>query len=217
MKQQSNYTLGLVMLASVFSGGLVLSAVLASKVAMIGPFVVPAGVLAFSITFLCTDIASEVYGPAVARRIVMGGFATLVLSLLLTQLALAVPGAPFWQNQAGFESVLSSTTRIIVASLVAYLISQFTDVWIFHRLRSVTEGRLLWLRNNASTALSQLLDSAVFIVIAFWGVLPVWEMIVGQWALKLLIALLDTPLVYLGVAWLRGAVGTEATGGPEAA
>jgi len=195
--------LGFVLLTAIFTGGLVIAAVLATKIIHVWMFFVPAGVLAYSITFLCTDIVGEAYGKESARRIVFGGFVALVIVMLLTQLSLVWPAAPFWDNHDGFGSVLGTTQRIIMASLVAYVISQFTDVWIFARLRTATNGRFLWLRNNLSTAISQLIDSVIFIVIAFYGVMPIFELIIGQWVIKLIIAALDTPLVYAGVAVLR--------------
>lgn len=194
---------GFVLLTAIFTGGLVIASVLASKIIHVGAFFVPAGVLAYSITFLCTDIVGEVYGKDAARRVVLGGFIALIVVMLLTQLSLIWPAAPFWTNGEGFNSVLGTTQRIIFASLIAYVISQYTDVWIFSKLRSATNGRFLWLRNNLSTAISQLIDSVIFIAIAFYGVMPLFELILGQWVIKLVIAALDTPLVYAGVAYFR--------------
>jgi hypothetical protein len=91
----------------------------------------------------------------------------------------------------------------MVASLTAYLFSQYHDVWAFHFWKRVTTERFLWLRNNASTIVSQLLDSVVFITIAFYGSLPVMPLIFGQWVVKVGIALLDTPFVYLLVYVVR--------------
>lgn len=190
-------------LTALFVGGLVIAAVLAAKIVEVGPFVVPAGVLAYSITFACTDIVTELYGRTRARQVVLAGLWALIAALLLIQLALAWPAAAFWRNGPAFESVLSTSARIVVASLAAYVVSQFTDVYLFAWLRQRTGGRHLWLRNNLATMLSQLLDSAIFITIAFAGALPVLPMILGQWIVKLAIALLDTPVVYLAVAQLR--------------
>jgi hypothetical protein len=190
-------------LAGLFVGGLVIAAVLAAKIVQVGPFVVPAGVLAYSITFACTDVVTELYGRARAQQVVLAGLAALVAALLLIQLALAWPAAAFWPNGPAFETVLSTGARIVVASLAAYLASQFADVYLFAWLRERTQGRHLWLRNNLATMLSQLLDSAIFITIAFAGLYPLLAMIFGQWTVKLAIALLDTPVVYLAVALLR--------------
>jgi queuosine precursor transporter len=196
---ENRHTTVLAVIAAIFTGSLVIAAVLAAKLIEIGPFVVPAGVLAFSLTFLCTDIISETYGKATAHRVVLGGFIALVVSLLLIRFALVLPSPPFWEHQNEFATILSSSERIILASLVAYVISQNADVWLFSRLRKATNGKNLWIRNNASTVISQLLDSVVFVAIAFYGQFPIFEIILGQWVIKMGIAVLDTPLVYLGV------------------
>ncbi len=187
------------LLTSVFAAGLTISAVLATKVIAVGPFSVPAGVLAFSLTFLCTDVANELCGPRTAYRIVASGFAALVVVLVLIELAIIWPSAEVWAHQEAFEIVMVQSGRVIVASLTAYIVSQWLDVWLFARIRNATGARFLWLRNNASTALAQLVDSGVFVTVAFLGILPVAPLILGQWVVKLVIAALDTPLVYLAV------------------
>ncbi len=133
----------------------------------------------------------------------LSGFISLVVTFLMMQVSILLPNAPFWTNQEAFVSVIGSTSRIIIASLVAYLISQFHDVWLFHHIKKKTGGRHLWLRNNASTAISQFIDSFIFITIAFYGVMPIWQLIFGQWIIKMTIAIIDTPIVYLLVNTLR--------------
>jgi len=195
--------LAFTLLAGIFIGGLVIAAVLASKLVAVGALVVPAGVLAYALTFACTDIIAERYGRARAHQVVLSGLVALIVCFALIQLALAWPAAAIWQNGPAFESVLSSSARIIIASLVAYIVSQNADIYLFSRLRRATGGRHLWLRNNVSTMLAQLLDSAIFVTIAFAGLFPVLPVIFGQWVVKLAIAALDTPVVYLVVALLR--------------
>jgi uncharacterized integral membrane protein (TIGR00697 family) len=193
----------LALLACVYSGSLVLAAVLASKIIAIGPLVVPAGVLAYSLTFLATDVIGEVWGKQRAQTVVMGGFITLVLVFVLTGISIFWPPATFWPHQRAYETILGSSARIMIASLIAYLFSQYHDVWAFSFLKRLTTERYLWLRNNVSTIVSQLLDSVVFITIAFYGVMPLVPLILGQWVVKVAIALLDTPLVYLLVYLVR--------------
>ncbi len=188
-------------LTAVFSGALVISAVLATKIISVGGLSVPAGVLAFSLTFLATDITNELFGPRAAYRIVIAGFVTLAFVAALIALAIVWPAAPIWDEQEAFESVLLQSERVILGSVIAYLFSQSIDVWLFARIRRATDGRFLWLRNNASTAVAQLLDSAVFVTVAFAGVLPIAPLIFGQWIVKLAIAALDTPIVYVVVGW----------------
>lgn len=196
--------LPLVFLISLFIGVLVIASVLAAKIIVVGAFFVPAGILAYSLTFLCTDIIGEVYGKQIAQRVVLAGFIALLVTLGLIQLALIWPPAPIYPHEAAFKTVLSHSERIIIASIIAYLISQLTDVRLFALLRQLTQGRLLWLRNNLSTIASQLLDSIVFILIAFYGTaLPLFDLIIGQWLIKLVIAALDTPFIYAGIYLIR--------------
>lgn len=190
-----------ILLTAVFAGSLTIASILAHKIIVVAGLFAPAGVLAYSVTFICTDVISEVWGKERARQVVIGGFATLVVVLVLVQLSLVWPKAPFYQGEEAFQTILGSTSRIIIASFIAYLVSQFHDVWAFHFWKNVTRERHLWLRNNLSTAVSQFLDSSLFVTIAFYGIAPVWPLIVGQWVIKFGIAILDTPIIYL-VVWL---------------
>jgi len=209
LQRGQNY---LALLACVYSGSLVLAAIMASKIIVVGPLVVPAGVLAYCLTFVITDVISEAWGKERAQAVVMGGFITLVLAFALTGISIVWPPASFWPHQQEYETILGSSARIMVASLIAYLLSQYHDVWAFHFWKRVTTERFLWLRNNASTVVSQLLDSIVFITIAFYGSMPLRPLILGQWAVKVGIAVLDTPFVYLLVYLLRRRVPSTKVG-----
>ena len=197
------YPLPRMIVFSLFFSGMAIAAVLAAKIINIAGFAVPAGVLAYAITFACSDIIGEVYGEKVARKMVLAGFVAMISVTLLIQLAIVWPAAYFWQGQEMFEQVLGSSPRIIIASMAAYISSQYLDISIFSRLKKATNGKHLWLRNNASTFSSQLIDSAVFVTVAFYGVFPIGEMIIGQWIVKMLIAAIDTPIVYMGVSVLK--------------
>ncbi|MFO7817998.1 MAG: queuosine precursor transporter [Thermodesulfobacteriota bacterium] len=198
---KNNNSLALSLLTCGFAGSLVIASVLAAKIITIGGLVVPAGVLAYSVTFIATDVISELWGKKQAKRTVLGGFLALFVCMLLIKISLIWPSASFWDGQENFQAVLGITPRIIMASFAAYLISQTHDVWAFHFWKKIFRGRHLWFRNNISTASAQLLDTVVFISVAFWGTMPVLELITGQYVVKLGIALLDTPLIYLFV-WL---------------
>lgn len=174
----------------------VIANVLASKVITFLWWSVPAGFIVYSTTFLLTDMLSEFYGKVEARRAVWCGFFANVIFLLSVIVVIYWKPAAFWDNQAAFSSVLGLSLRITVASLLAYLISQFNDVFLYHRIRSWTKGRHLWLRNNLSTAVSQLLDTVIFISVAFFGLFPILPMIIGQYVVKLFVAVLDTPFLY---------------------
>jgi len=195
-----------VLLISLFIGGLVVAAIISSKIITVFGLAVPAGVLAYSLTFAASDVISEVWGEELANEAVTCGFIALIFITGLAWLAVYWPAAPFWQNQEAFASVIGNTPRIVAASLLAYIVSQKHDIWLFHLLKRRMNGRFLWLRNNLSTMASQLIDSTIFVTIAFYGILPIGEVIIGQWLVKLMIAALDTPVVYMLVATLRGRV-----------
>lgn len=194
----------LIILCGIFVGSLVISEVLASKIAAFGKIYVPAGVLAYAVTFAITDVVSEVWGKSFARQVVLAGLLSLGVVFLLIWFATVLPSAPFWTEERAFIRILGmekGAARIIVASIVAYVVSQYHDVWAFHFWRKVTRERHLWLRNNASTLTSQAIDTCLFISLAFYGVFPLLPLILGQYFMKLCIALLDTPVVY-GLVYL---------------
>lgn len=192
-----------VLLTAVFVAALVIANVLAGKIISVWGVFVPAGVLAYSITFAITDTMAEIWGRARAQTLVNAGFVVLLLVWGLVALAIHLPPAPFWEQQEAFTAVLGATNRIILASLIAYAVSQSLDVWIFHRVKLLLHSRHLWLRNNLSTLISQTLDTCLFILIAFYGQFPVLPLIAGQLTVKYAIAVLDTPLVYGLVYFVR--------------
>jgi len=183
---------------------LVVSNIIASKVIVIGGLIGPAAVLCYALTFAISDTIAEVWGKERTKYIVKLGFFAAVISALMIKLAIVMPSAPFWQGQKEYELILGSNIRMVIASMLAYLISQYHDVWAFHFWKSKTKGKHLWIRNNLSTATSQLIDTLIFIVIAFYGTgVPLLPMILGQYAIKLIIAAFDTPIVYLLVNTVR--------------
>ncbi|MFH1650314.1 MAG: queuosine precursor transporter [Candidatus Woesearchaeota archaeon] len=153
----------------------------------------------YAAIFLATDIIAEHYGVKEARKVVWIGLASQVMLLVVSQMMIRTQVLPFSQSMHdALITVFSFTPRLVLASLVAYVISQFHDVWAFHAWKRRTKGKHLWIRNNASTIVSQFIDTVIVVVIAFYGVLPgLIELILGIWILKVIIALLDTPFMYL--------------------
>jgi queuosine precursor transporter len=177
------------------------AAILANKLIQVGPFVVPGGVLLASATFLITDALSEWWSKEDAQKAVWIGFIGLIILVVSLQFLAAWPSPTFASKQgAEFVKILGLTPRIALASIAAYLISQHHDVWSYHIWKNLTKGRFLWLRNNASTITSQILDSIIFISIAFGGVLPILPLIQDMLIIKISIALLDTPFMYI-ISW----------------
>jgi uncharacterized integral membrane protein (TIGR00697 family) len=194
---------GVEYIIGMYAALIVVANILASKIVIFAGLTVPAAVIVYASSFLLTDMLSEFYGKDMARKAVWAGFLANIMLVISVYIAIVWEGAPFWGNQEAFETVLKNTPRIVFASMVAYLISQHHDVISYHWWM----GRFpqhLWLRNNASTIVSQALDSVIFITLAFYGVFPIIPMIIGQYTVKLLIALMDTPFIYtvkhLGIA-----------------
>ena len=209
----------LVSLAMSFVTLLVVANVIAVKPLEFSGWVLPAGTIAYPFTFLVTDAISELYGRRVAIRVVWVGFCMSVAMVILVYVAKILPAAGFWEGQAAFETILGSVPRIVLGSMAAYLVSQHSDVIVFHFLRRVTNGRHLWFRNNVSTMVSQAIDTVLFVSIAFAGSVPpgvLWNMIGTQYLVKLGVAAIDTPLVYVLVGWVRTrANNADATQIPE--
>lgn len=193
-------------LTALFSGLLVVSNILGVKLFAVGEFMLPAAVIVYMATFLITDVIGEVYGKKNARRTVQAGFFTQLVVLLFIWLAVELPPAPAFTMQTEYEMILGGSFQVIAASLVSYLVSQHLDVSIFHRMKGRHGTRKLWLRNNVSAGVTQLVDTSIFITIAFFGTVPfeaMLGMIAAQYVAKMVIVLFDTPIVYLLVRTAR--------------
>lgn len=189
----------LILLNVIFASALVVANVIAGKIVMLGEnFTIPAAVVVYAVTFLITDIIHENYGREQAKQTIIFGFIAQIFASIMIFLGQLLPVAPFAQeSQQAYETLLGQNARFVIASLAAYLTSQYLDVLIFSKLKKMTNTKYKWLRNNVSTASSQLIDTTVFITIAFIGSVPnLWMMILSQYVIKLGIAALDTPIFY---------------------
>ncbi len=189
--------------------------VTASKPIQLGGIVVPAAIFIYTLTFTLIDLINESLGKQGAQKVIL---AALIANLLLAayiQLAVLLPPASFYSGQEAFAGVLGSTPRIVFASLTAYLISSFIDAEIFAFWKTHIRGPK-WLRVLVSNAISTGVDSMVFITIAFYGIMPIWILIKGQYVVKMAITLISLPLIYLvkgktkgGNAFLSAEVGKK--------
>ena len=188
----------LLILNGIFITSLLIANVVSAKIVTLGGLVIPAAIVAYPLTFLMTDVIGEIWGKEQANQSVKLGFICQLISLVLIGLAILLPVAPFADNQAEFKGIMAQSFRVVAASLVAYYCSQSWDVWVFHKIREKGTGNK-WLRNNLSTMTSQIIDTAIFITIAFIGTVPnIWVMIGSQYLIKCIYALLDTiPFYYL--------------------
>lgn len=187
------------MIEAIFITSLVIANVVTGKVLQLGPFIVPGAFLLYAFTFLCTDLMSELYGKAEAIKMVKVGFIASLFSASMIFLTQYLPAAGFSADkQIAYETLLGTNFRFVIASMIAYYVSQTWDVWFFHKVKERTGAGKKWMRNNFSTMTSQLFDTGIFISIAFIGVVPnIWIMILSQYVLKMVIAALDTPIFYL--------------------
>lgn len=193
---------GVEYIIAIMAALVVIANIIAGKIVVFGPFVVPAAVIVYASTFLLTDIIGEKWGKQQARKAVWAGFYANVVMVIAVVIAINWPSAPFAKDYSEqFSSVLGLVPRVVLASMVAYLLSQHHDVFAFQFWKNKTKGRHLWLRNTASTAVSQAIDTAIFIPIAFYGIMDVVPLMIGQYVVKLLIAAIDTPFMY-GIVWL---------------
>lgn len=213
-------------LAVFFVGSLLIANIIAFKlfsVPLPGDFtifgqhatVLAAGIIPYPVTFLVTDLISELYGKKRADAVVWSGFWVSLYILVILRIGAWVPPVATDlrtadEIQALYVGVFGQSSRAIIASMTAYLVAQLLDVRIFHFWKRFTGGRHLWLRNNGSTMFSQLLDSILVVSILFWGQLPadmIIRIIIASYIFKVLVAAVDTPLFYLGVHWLKPLVG----------
>ena len=198
-------------LAAIFIAALVVCNLIANKFIAIDlgfkTFVISAGVLPYPITFLITDILSEIYGKKKTARIVWAGFGASLFVLgvlLLAQQFTAIAGSPV--DDETFNKVFGNSWRVIFASMTAYLCAQLIDVRIYHFWKEKTAGKHLWLRNNFSTVFSQLVDTTLVVCVLFLGVRShseIIQFILDGWLFKILCAFIDTPLLYASTAFIR--------------
>lgn len=209
-KQAENIYL---ILAALFITSLVTSNLIFQKFFHWNPFglfefELSVGIIAYPITFVITDIISEVYGKNRANRVVRAGIFASAFALLIVVVS-TESTATSWSpiNDETFKKVFGFTFIAVGASLAAYLLAQFLDVQIFHYWKRVTKGKHLWLRNNFSTFSSQLVDTGtVLLLLCSFGVIEwklFWILLLNGYLFKALFALLDTPIVYVSVYYFR--------------
>ncbi|AGH49372.1 MULTISPECIES: queuosine precursor transporter [Sphingomonadales] len=187
--------------ALLYGGMTCIAGVLGNKQVDLGPLAVEAGIFAFLQLVVLSSAVAELHGRATANRMVLWGFAPLVMSILLILLVLALPAADEMDpaRRDGFHLVLGQSPRLMAGGIVAYGTSQLLNVTIFSALRR-GEGRLLWLRAGLASIASQVVDTFLFVTIAFLGVFPIGELMLGQMIAKVVLSIvLVPPLIYLAV------------------
>ncbi len=197
-------------LLAIYITAIVCAELLGSKFITIFGIPTSVGILALPITFVINDVVSEVAGKERARNFVRSGLYMLVFLLAFVYVARELPPAGFYQNNAAYRGVFGNSLRVILGSLTAFAVSEFTDVFVFNAMRQKWGQRFLWLRSNLSNFVGQFIDTTVFIFVAFYLSTPAYDIpkmiaiIVPYWLLKIFFSVIETPFTYWGVHWLRG-------------
>jgi uncharacterized integral membrane protein (TIGR00697 family) len=206
-------------LAAIFICSLVVSNLIFQKFFYWNPFgwfnfEISVGLLPYPVTFLVTDLVSEIYGRRKANDLVLAGIFASVFSLgiiAVADVAPAIDASPI--QDAVFNKVFGATTIAVMASMAAYLFAQFIDIQIYHFWKRITGGKMLWLRNNFSTVFSQFVDTmSVLLLLCYYEVLSweqFWPLLLAGFLFKMLVAFLDTPLLYGGVFIFRRLFGLK--------
>lgn len=169
-----------------------------------------AGLLFFPISYVFGDVLTEVYGYARARRVIWAGFAGLAFASVMASVVVALPPAPFWQNQEAYEIVLGTTWRIALASMFAYFCGEFANSFVLAKMKIMTNGRWLWTRTIGSTIVGEAVDSALFYPLAFYnaGLMPneiLPAIMLAQFVGKVGVEVVFTPITYKVVGFLKRA------------
>ncbi len=209
--EEKNYKY-LDIITGLFVAILIVSNIASSKVAAFGPFNFDAGTVLFPISYIFGDILTEVYGYKRSRRVIWIGFFSLVIMALTLALVQYLPSSASWTNQSAYEAVLGFVPRIVLASIVAYFAGEFSNSFVLAKMKVWSQGRNLWQRTISSTVLGQAVDSLVFSLIAFVGVLPFSEVvnIMGTiYVFKVLYEVVVTPVTYKAVNFLKTKEGID--------
>lgn len=204
-------------ISCIFTATLLISNTLDSKIFVLGPMVLPAGItlgpmalpagiILFPLAYLFGDILTEVYGYAAARKVIWSGLLSLLLMVISYEVARRLPGAPFWHDQEAFEQVLGIVPRIALASAMAFVAGEFCNSYVLAKIKVMMQGRALSLRLVASTIVGQAVDIAIFVLIAYAGTISLANMAwiaVSGWAFKVVWEFLALPITITIVRFLK--------------
>ncbi|MGE0903391.1 queuosine precursor transporter [Dehalococcoides mccartyi] len=201
-----NVSSRLLVVSGLYITCLITANLIAVKIIALGDIFLPAAVIVFPFSYIFGDVLTEVYGFHWARRIIWLGFICNLIFVVFVALGQVLPGAPFWEGQAAYETILGYTPRILLASFLGYLVGEFVNSFIMAKLKLRTQGRYLWVRTIGSTLAGQGLDTSIFILVAFLGT-PAFVpmMILYHWGSKVIIEAAATPLTYKLVNYLKKA------------
>ncbi len=196
------------LVTAAFVAVLLISNVASTKIVQMGPFSFDGGTILFPLAYIFGDILTEVYGYKRSRRVIWTGFIWILVAATIFAIVDKLPPAQGWEYQDSYHSILGQTPRIVIASLVAYFAGEFSNSYVLAKLKLVTRGRWLWTRTIGSTLVGEAVDTGLFLVIAFAGVLPgplLWMVLVSNYVFKVGVEMLLTPATYKLVNGLKKA------------
>ena len=185
---------------------LLLSNLIAGKMMALGSITLPAAVILFPITYIMGDVFTEVYGFKNTRTIIWTGFACSAFAVAIYMITIVLPHPDFWGNQDAYVTVLSTTPRVFIASLLGYLFGEFSNSMILSKLKVVTQGKKLWVRTILSTVVGEAFDTIIFIAVSFWGTMEnsvLLQMMLFQYLFKVCYEVIFTPVTYAVVKWIK--------------
>jgi queuosine precursor transporter len=184
-------------LTGLFTATLLISNVLNCKIIRVGPLPFTGGLIMFPLAALFSDVLTEVYGYAESRKVIWTGLGSLVLLVFMIEICGAMPADPLWTHQPAYNAILGAVPRIVLASLTAYFVGEFSNSYVLAKCKVRTNGNFMFLRFVFSTVAGQFIDSATFVVVAFSGTMPVREMVavsVTGWAIMVVWEIAALPL-----------------------
>lgn len=201
-----------VVLAAVFVTALITANIIAVKLIGVAGHILPAAIVIFPMSYIIGDVLTEVYGFRHARAVIWLGFVCNAIAVLAFWVGGVLPSAPVWEDQDAYQRILGYTPRLLGASLIAYLIGEFSNSMVLAKMKVATQGRWLWGRTIGSTVVGEGLDSLVFITLAFVGIVPgglLVQIVLTQWTAKVLYEVAATPLTYAVVGYLKRKEGID--------
>jgi len=201
------------LILAVFAAVLLISNLAATKLISFGPIITDGGAVLFPLVYIFGDILTEVYGYKYARRAIWTGFGVMLLAVFAFTIVRFMPAAADYHDQAAFEAVLGFFPRIVLASLLAYLVGEFLNSYVLAKLKVKTKGKKLWLRLIGSTVVGELFDTTVFGLVAFGGILGFTDMVIFilvGWGFKTAVEVVLLPVTYRVIAFLKKREGMDA-------
>jgi len=199
-------------IAIAFVALLMISNTVAVKLVGIGPFVFAGATFIFPLTYIFGDILTEVYGYRATRKIVWSAFVALIVMSVAYWGVQQLPAASFWQGQEAYATILGFVPRIVAGSILAFFVGELCNAYVLSRMKVLMDGKHLWMRTIGSTVVGEGVDTFVFVLVAFYGTMPLAALVTVMWSgyvFKVAYEILATPLTYAIVRWLKKAEGID--------